>query len=421
MDRRRYVSVALLLVACAAESAPEAPVEPAVLALRYVPGEHPTDRRIAQAQADVRSGDGVEAHIALATAFIRRRRETSAPIMMTYADDAIRAARGLAPSDPRPWLLQGMSAQYGHRFKAAARMAEEIIAQHPELADAHLLLGDARLELGRYNQAIEAYQRAMDLRPDLRAYNRAAYVTWLHGDADGAIRLLDVALDSGSVRDPESSAWCYVDLGEIYRQQGDTARAIAAADRALALVPDYVPALTLRARANRAANHRTAALQDYRQAIRRLATVETLAELAELLEDEGDAPAAHRRWAQARSLAASDPRPWAHALARRGTEVASAVDFAERALAQRRGIFAWDTYGLALIRAGKLSAAQEALDRASALESPFAHHDLHRALLALAREQPVQARALLSQARAKNPMVDPRLVAEIEARLTEED
>ena len=45
-------------------------------------------------------------------------------------------------------------------------------------------LGDAQTELGNYDKAAEAYQKMVNLRPDLSSYNRAAYFRFLYGDAD---------------------------------------------------------------------------------------------------------------------------------------------------------------------------------------------------------------------------------------------
>ena len=45
------------------------------------------------------------------------------------------------------------------------------------------LLGDALLEQGRLDEAINFYQKMVDMRPGLQAYSRIAYVRWLTGES----------------------------------------------------------------------------------------------------------------------------------------------------------------------------------------------------------------------------------------------
>ena len=414
---RTIALMLVVMVACTREPPPPSDRPESSMALRYAPGTSPTDRQIAGVQAELRKRPTADGYVALSELFMRRRRETFAPVMMDYAKAAAKRALALSPEDPRAMLLLGRALHYGHAFSSAAVVADKVLARNPKRYEAYHLRGDARLELGDYEGAIDAYQAAMDIRPDLRAYNRAAYVAWMHGDAEGAIRWLDLALGSGSARDPESSAWCFVDLGEIYRHRGDTRRAVAAADRALALQPAYVPALLLRGRARSAAGDFDNARDDYRRAVERLPTVESLVELAEVHEALGESVLAASRRKQARALAPTDPRPMAHDLARRAQAIERAVQLAELELSARRNVAAWDTYGLALIRAGRLDEAEAALDQAGRLNSPIAEVELHRALLAVARNRRSQAKDALDRARRQNPLVDRRLVTEIEEAL----
>ncbi|MEO1334147.1 MAG: tetratricopeptide repeat protein, partial [Myxococcota bacterium] len=184
---RSILALVLLSAACTTEPARRAveaaPSHRLELALSYAPGDSPTEQRIEKLQEQLRTEVSLEKSLMLAQLFMMRRRETSAPILMTYAQDAVDAVLAMAPNDHRGRLLSAMIHQYEHRFAKAEEIARAVIATHPEKPDAYHLLGDAQLEVGRYEQAIAAYQAAMDRRPDLRAYNRAAYMTWLHGDA----------------------------------------------------------------------------------------------------------------------------------------------------------------------------------------------------------------------------------------------
>ncbi len=400
----------------AAATRTPAPPAPAELALGYVPeGEAtPTDALIAAAQDAVRAApESAEAHIGLATLFLRRRRETSDAGYALYAQDALRVARALG-DDPRAELLHGMMLQDQHRFAEARDVARRVLRRAPELPTAHMVLGDALLELGDYDGAVDAYQAALDIRPDLRSYDRGAHLRWLHGDREGAIELLELAIDAGSARDPESMAFCFVDLGHIYLREGDTRRALAAADRARELVPDYLPAVSLAGKTHAMAGDAAAAIEALTASVARRPGAEDLLALSEIERSEGDAAAADRHLAQARRLA--EPRPMAVYLARHDAEPAEALRLAERAMQARQNIAARDAHALALLRVGRTDEALAAIDRALALGTPDARLHLHRALVLAVRGDRAGAAEALGAARAINPRVDPLVVSEVERR-----
>ena len=280
------------------------------VALAYEPGqEAPTDRLIAQAQRAVRrEPSAFDGYVTLAALYLRRRRETSDASFYIRAEDALRAARELGGEGARTETLRAMLLLDRHRFDEAARAAERVIAAAPSDSTGYLLLGDARLELGDRDGALVAHQTAMDLRPDLRSYERGAHHRRLHGDANGAIELLAMAIDAGSPRDPESIAWCWVQLGEIERERGRDDAAMAAAARAVALVPEYVPAIALEARTLAAKGDHAAAIARMEEVVRRAPSAEDLRALAEWLEASGRGEQARGRRAQAERLAELERR-----------------------------------------------------------------------------------------------------------------
>ena len=71
---------------------------------------------------------------------------------------------------------------------------------------------------------LAAYQRMVDLRPDLQSYSRVAYMRWLKGDLDGAIEVARLAVSAASPLDPESASWSLTRLGLYYFQAGSLAR-----------------------------------------------------------------------------------------------------------------------------------------------------------------------------------------------------
>ncbi len=133
---------------------------------------------------------------------------------------------------PAALLLRGHVLISFHRFAEAEAIAKELVAQRTLPFD-YGLLGDALVEQGRLAEAVDAYQRMVDLRPDLQSYSRVAYMRWLKGDLDGAIEVARLAARAASPLDPESASWSLTRLGHYYLQAGSLADAKAACEAAL--------------------------------------------------------------------------------------------------------------------------------------------------------------------------------------------
>lgn len=392
------------------------------LALSFQAGDSATERRITAAQNAVREHPNtIEAYTALATALLMRRRETSNAVFATYAQDVLTTASRRAPGDPQVALLTTMVLLDQHRFTDAAEKARLLTAALPNDPTPHLLLGDALLELGEYDDSADAVQDAMNLRPDLRSYNRAAHMRWLYGDFDGALTVMDLALGAGSSRDPEGQAWCFADLGTMYLARGDARRAAASADRALDLLPKYVPGMVVRAKAMAAQGLVDAAIATMSDAVERRPSAEDLLTLAAWLTQANRQPEAAQRRSQAERLSKADPRPMAHFLARMALRPADALTLAQQELAARHNIAAYDTYALALLRNDRLDEASHAIGQAMALGTKDADLHLHAGLIQVAARKPAAARASLTRALDLNPNVDPTLVSELRQDLLLQD
>src|SRR5438034_1316869 len=68
----------------------------------------------------------------------------------------------------------------------------------PYSANPYGIEGDALLELGRYSQAFAAFQKMVDLKPNLSSYARVSYARELRGDLPGAITAMRMALDASA-------------------------------------------------------------------------------------------------------------------------------------------------------------------------------------------------------------------------------
>ncbi|WP_428266491.1 tetratricopeptide repeat protein [Haliangium sp.] len=415
------LGIALSFGCSASPTAPSADRGPtssptAAFALAYrAPAESPVER----AQTALRAApDDVDAHVRLAEALLTSRRQSGEVALLAYARDALRGARHLAPEHPAVLRTEAHFLMEEHRFAQARDKARAALSKDPRDTGAHLLLSDALVELGAYDEAAEALQAAMDLEPDLRSYSRTAYLRWLHGDNEGAIEAMDAALQfAGTAAEPR--AWCLVELGWLLWHDGRIDAADAVVTRALALVPAYLPALALTARIQAARGEVDRAIATLTETTRRQPTATELSFLSELLARTGRSADAAAHLAAADQLAAHDPLPLALHHARHGIDPDRALELARAAHHERDTVFTQDALALALLRLGRVDEAQAAIDRALRLGTPDPRLTIHRGLIALAAGDAQTARSALERAQQQNPHADPTLLAELRQGLSE--
>jgi tetratricopeptide (TPR) repeat protein len=267
---------------------------------------------------------------------------------------------------PAAMLLRGHVLISFHRFAEAEAIARELVNRRTFPFD-YGLLGDALMEQGRLAEAVHAYQRMVDLRPDLQSYSRVAHLRWLTGDIDGAIEVAQLAAGCTSALDPESASWILSRLALYYFQAGSLTEAKGACQAALKSFPNYPPALLLEGRFLLIDNKGTEAISS----LQRAATIHPLPEfqwaLADALHSAGRADEAANVEAVLKSTGAqNDPRTFALFLATRGERTELAIELAQRELQSRSDIFTHDALAWALAAAGRSEEAWPHMEKALA-------------------------------------------------------
>jgi len=168
------------------------PLDPCMIALLPHHGTEPLDREIARAQERAReAGDSILRLERLGWLFTAKARRSYDPGYWKLAEQCGLCMAARRPHSPEALLLLGHVLDSLHRFHEAETMARELVAAR----GLHLdwgLLGDALMEQGRLDEAIEAYQKMIDLKPGPQSYSRAAHVRWLKGDLSGAIPVIGI-------------------------------------------------------------------------------------------------------------------------------------------------------------------------------------------------------------------------------------
>jgi len=175
-----------------------------------------------------------------------------------------------------------------HQFEEAQKLAEQARVRAPQTAFLYGVLCDALVELGDYAGAVKICDAMLSLKPDLRAYARAAHLRELHGDLAGACQVMKMACDAG-VFGQESRAWVLYQLGKLYFIQGKLDTAAYLYRGILEERPNYAYALAGLAQVQAARGQREQAITTLKQAYRETPDHGFLEQLAVLYREQGDA------------------------------------------------------------------------------------------------------------------------------------
>ncbi|MEO8666230.1 MAG: tetratricopeptide repeat protein [Ignavibacteria bacterium] len=156
----------------------------------------------------------------LGAAYIQKARESNDPEYYAMAEDVLE--RAVDEQEDNFLAIAELGSVYlsRHHFKEALDQSQKALELNPYSAYTYGVKVDAQVELGMYDEAIMSVQKMVDTRPDLSSYSRVSYVRELKGDMQGAIDAMKSAISAGSP-DAENTAWCRVQLGNLYYNSGN--------------------------------------------------------------------------------------------------------------------------------------------------------------------------------------------------------
>src|SRR5688572_4730069 len=261
-----------------------------------------TDTLISSLQEKIKENPkDFDSHINLANAYLQKVRETGDPTLYTKTEDLLDEARELEAQSPELFATRGSLALARHDFEAALQNGTRALALDPQNARYHGIVGDAQIELGMYDEAIESYQEMVNSRPDFASFSRVAYARELYGDPEGAIEAMEFALQAGSGT-PENVAWARVQLGNLWFGSANLKEAEKAYAISTENVNAYAPALAGQAKVAAARGNLRLASSLYKQAFNRMPLPEYAIALGDVYAAMGNEEKAEGQYELVRSM-----------------------------------------------------------------------------------------------------------------------
>ena len=198
---------------------------------------------VEQRQSIQNNSADLEAYLNLAQLFVKEARVTGEH--GHYYPGALQMVDEILKQNPENTDLRfrALTTKAGvqlslHEFDQALATGREAIKLNPTNAQIHGVLVDAHVELGQYDQAVAIADKMMSIKPDLRSYSRVSYLREIHGDVEGAIEAMHMAVKAG-FPGYEETAWSMLTLGDLYKTYGDYDKAKSVYSAILIDRPDY--------------------------------------------------------------------------------------------------------------------------------------------------------------------------------------
>jgi tetratricopeptide (TPR) repeat protein len=251
----------------------------------FSPDEASEARPLSAAQFDRRGHD-----------FAQRARVTGDVTYYDSADAAYRSALRVAPDDLPATIGLGALALSRHEFRDALSLGRRAVRLSPSTAGGYGVVGDALVELGRYEEGFETFNAMVSLKPSVASYSRVSYARELLGDVPGAGEAMRYAVDAAA-GEPEALAWTQTQLGKLYWSHGRPAAAAHEYRLALRVRHGYVFALEALAQVEVARGHVQRAISLARGAANVMPVPQFVATLGDLMNVAGDETGARRQYA----------------------------------------------------------------------------------------------------------------------------
>ncbi|HUS07581.1 MAG TPA: tetratricopeptide repeat protein [Bryobacteraceae bacterium] len=404
-----FAGFSVLVLAVAAAAGSESPAQTRRVSAGLA--GKTTDERIAYYSKAVTQTRDTHLTVLLAMEYLQKMRETGDGRYLKLAQENV---EGAIKADGDNLEAQRFRNEIGlqlHDFRRVAQSAESLVARNPSDTGSWGNLGDARMELGRYQKAAEAYHKMLSLRPNLASYNRAAYFHFVTGNAPTAIALMQDAIRAGS-RTPEQLAWCWAELGDMYFKTGSLEQARFSYLSALKLQPSLHRAHAGMGRWYAGQGKLEGAIESFQRAQAIVPLPEYIAALEDLYTETGQPKKAkdQLQLLEAASMLAADKanRVLAVIHADHDRKLPAALQLVQDEYENRDDVYTHDALAWVLCKLQRYGEAELAAQKALQFGTPEPAFYFHAGMIAAALHKSEEARKHLTKALASKGALDRR-------------
>jgi tetratricopeptide (TPR) repeat protein len=348
----------------------------------------------------------------LGDALMQRQRELVDPHYYDWARQSYEQALQLDPK--RAPALSGMAWVTGglHQFDDSIAWAQKAIAVKSGDPAPYGLIGDAQVELGDYDGALQSYQKMLDIRPDIASYSRGAHLLFLTGDIRKAIWLMDKAVKAGAPYG-ENTAWCRAQLAEMLWSIGAILPAESVCKEAMKTAPNNYHVLTMMGRIKEARHDIPGAMECYQKAIAVSPQHAALVALGDLYLATGKKEEAEKQFRLVelahqhhQTHGNHDELYLARFYADHDRNIPRALEIVDKRRATKgepKGMADADTCAWVYFKAGKQDEAKRYIDLALAKNAPDAARLFHAGMIYAKAGEDLKAQKFLFRALELNP------------------
>jgi tetratricopeptide (TPR) repeat protein len=366
-------------------------------------------------QRVARDPDDFSTYNRLGQVYLQKARETGELSYYDLAEKALRKSLELVSRQPAAvtamtYLATVLFAK--HQFQEALDAARQALLLDPNDLLLYAVVGDAYIELGEYERAAQAYERLGSQPDSFSAASRLAYLRFLRGDSQEALRLAhratELAVMAGAPA--ENVAWTQTEQGQLCFHVGDLPGAETAYQQALKTYPGYHRALAGLAQVYAARRRYAEAIALYRQAIAAIPLPDYVAALGDVYAKIGSAEESKKQYDLVEYIAFLNTlnqtlynRELALFYADHERKLPEALELARRELEVRKDLYTYDVLAWVLYKNGQPQEALSAMRRALSLGTQDARLFFHAGMIYHRLGQPQEAERYLQRALAVNP------------------
>lgn len=367
------------------------------------------DTKIESLQKDIAANPAdIVSYVQLSQAYIQKVRETADTSYYEKIDELLTEAEKVSPDNPDVYAARASIALGRHQFAEGKRYVEKSIAIDDKNYYYYGLLGDAEIELGNYDEAVVAFQKMINIRPDFSSYSRISYIRELYGDIPGAKSAMSDAINAGTSF-PENLAWAHFEMGKLEMRTSleDAKRSFTTA---LQVYADYAPAYEGLGKVAYFENDIAQAETYFKKSFEALPVAQYAANLGDLYTSQGKQTEAkqyyllaHIAFKNAVAGGTNSDLEESLFLSERDMELPWALTLAEKAYNERVTIYTADYLAWALYKNNQFEKAASYSSEALRLGENDPHILYHQGMVAFKNNDLDLAKRYLEKALVLNP------------------